>query len=103
MSTEPNERLWRGPAGPRGEQGMGIKRRRAVVYLFVLNLVLTALVAFGLVHYVSAQNAKWCSTLVLLTATPVAAPADPGANPSREQAFVLYSDFRHLRRELGCG
>jgi hypothetical protein len=91
--------------GPKGEQGVRGRRGpvRTVAYLFMVNFAVSAIMLFGLVHYVNAQNAKWCTTLNLLTAHPVPKPAHPSANPSREQAYVFYTDFRELRRSLGCG
>jgi hypothetical protein len=45
---------------------------------------------------------QWCATLTLLTRHPVPRPADPKANPSREQAFVFYTQLLALRHEFGC-
>lgn len=101
--NENAERLVRGPKGDRGEQGMGRAARRAVVYLFAVAVILAAANLFFTVHQVQAQGQRWCATLDLLTARPASRPADPKANPSREQAYLYYTDFRRLRRELGCG
>lgn len=80
---------------------MVIRYRRAalatiVVALLLANFLFTA-------HEVNGSQHQWCSTLTLLTSRPVPRPADPGANPSREQTYVLYSDFVQLRHRLGCG
>ena len=66
-----------------------------VIGLAGLNLIWTA-------HQVTASQHQWCSTLDLLTARPVPRPADVAANPSRENAWILYSDFVDLRDRLGC-
>lgn len=51
---------------------------------------------------IGVSDRKWCATLELLTSHPVARPADAAANPSREQSWLLYSDFVRLRRANGC-
>lgn len=48
------------------------------------------------------SNQNWCAALVLLTGNPVPRPADPAANPSREQAYELYQDFIAIERRFGC-
>jgi hypothetical protein len=48
------------------------------------------------------NNQNWCSALEILTATKVDAPADPAANPSRVQAYKLYTDFMTLESRFGC-
>lgn len=96
------ERGERGEPGQRGE-GMTRGARHAVVFLFVLSLLIGATSLFFTTALVQQSDHRWCGTLTLLTSRPVPKPADPKANPSREQAYVLYSDFRQLRREMGCG
>jgi hypothetical protein len=54
-------------------------------------------------HALDASQRKWCATLNLLTSQAVPKPADPASNPSRQQAYVLYSDFLDLRHRFGCG
>lgn len=67
-----------------------------VILLLGATLVFTA-------HYVNQSNHTWCSTLNLLTSHPVPKPADPAANPSREQAYRFYITFLVQRHRLGCG
>jgi len=43
-----------------------------------------------------------CPALGLFTRTPVPAPADPAANPSRVQTYRLYRDFRQAERSYRC-
>jgi hypothetical protein len=43
-----------------------------------------------------------CSALEALTVTPVRPPADPAANPSREQYYKLYLGLRLWADEDGC-
>jgi hypothetical protein len=106
--NERDERLVRGPQGERGERGErgeGMTRgaRHAVVFLFVLSLVFAATNLFYTTAQVRVSNHRWCDTLTLLTARPVPKPASPAANPSRQQSYVLYTDFVRLRHQLGCG
>jgi hypothetical protein len=111
LVSEADERL---PSGPRGEQGRtgrtgergerGLSRLqgRAVVFLFALAVVLAG---YGLVsnsHEIAANNHKFCQVIRAATATPVQKPANPAANPSREQAFEWYQRYRDLGRSLGC-
>jgi len=51
---------------------------------------------------VAASNRQWCATITLLTRRPVPRPADPAANPSRQNAYVLYRDFVMLGQRFGC-
>jgi hypothetical protein len=74
-----------------------------VVVLFVLTFALAGANLLFTAQKVRDSDRQWCSTLTLLTSRPVPKPAEPKANPSREQAFVLYSDFVQLRHRLGCG
>lgn len=77
--------------------------RWAAVGLLLLTLVVGGANLAATYEVVHASNQKWCATLDLLTARPVPRPADPAANPSREQTYVLYADFTDLRHHLGCG
>lgn len=51
---------------------------------------------------IGASQRRWCDTLQLLTATPISAPANPKANPSRENEYRFYQDFLRLRNGFGC-
>ena len=81
--------------------------RRGIAQAFVALAVLTLAVAVINLGYttisVQRQAHDWCATLNLLTSQAVPKPADPAANPSRQQAYVLYSDFVDLRHRFGCG
>jgi hypothetical protein len=108
-APEGEQYVARGPKGDRGEQGApgarGLTSRtaRSIVALFLLAFILagSALLITG--REIAANDAKWCTAMVLITSHPVPVPADPAANPSREQAYQLYTTFRALRRSLGCG
>ena len=83
---------------------------RGAVILFIGAVAISVLLVVGATLaavYQSAQsdasaNRQWCSALDLLTATPVAAPTDPKANPSRVFAYDLYQDFRTIEIKFGC-
>ena len=81
---------------------LSIPERYAYVALVALSLLLTGASIVYSAHQTSASNRQWCDTLTLLTSKPVPRPADPGANPSRAQAYTLYADFVTLRRNFGC-
>jgi hypothetical protein len=113
---EEAEMLFHGTRGEQGEKGdtgaRGLTSRtvRAIVSLFLVAavigagaLLLGANAKNEAASAVAANNAKWCTVLDLLTQHPVPYPSDPAKNPSRLQAYVLYSDFHQLRRQLGCG
>lgn len=53
-------------------------------------------------HAIGQSQHQWCATLTLLTAQPVAKPAHPEQNPSREQNYQFYSTLVQLRRQFGC-
>lgn len=93
---------WSRP-GPDGIPFMTRGARYSVVALFVLTLLLSGSNLLWTSYQVNAQAHQWCATLDLLTSHPVPRPASPKANPSRAQAYILYSDFRDLRHRLGCG
>lgn len=53
-------------------------------------------------HALSSNNQQWCTALTDLTSSPIAKPADPKANPSREFSYELYTDFKGLKTKFGC-
>jgi hypothetical protein len=54
------------------------------------------------VVYVHYTDREFCAVVTAATQTPVARPADPAANPSREQSYEWYERFVQLGRSLGC-
>jgi len=80
------------------------------VVMFTIWVVATLLLIIGAAvaaivenqHQVTAASQQWCTTLDLLTRTPISKPGDPKANPSREASYELYLDFVHLRKQFGC-
>ena len=83
--------------------------RRGAVLVTVWAVLAVAVIAAGVglavltsQRSVSAGDRRWCAVLDLITSQPVAKPADPKANPSREGQYALYQDFLTLQREFGC-
>jgi hypothetical protein len=74
----------------------------AVILILVSVLVTIVLLAGFTIYTQQVSDHRWCTTLTLLTSQRVPKPADPAANPSREESYRLYSDFVKLRRDLGC-
>ena len=73
----------------------------------VVIVVIGIAVAIGGSYMLSLQaihnsDQQWCTALNLLTRTPVPAPSDPKANPSRAQAYQLYEDFVAIKHRYGC-
>ena len=72
--------------------------------VFGISLILAILLSGGFTFWqVYSSQQHWCQALTTITEHPVPEPADPNANPSRKQAYILYTEFRDLRREFGCG
>ena len=97
-----------GPKGDQGEQGeegrpgtrLPRGQARAVVYLFVLNMLFVAACFTGLIHYVHAGDQERCTTINEVTSIPVPQPV--AGNPSRmwESRFEAIEKARG--RQLGC-
>jgi hypothetical protein len=108
VSDEHNEKMLRGQPGEKGERGekgepssrLPIGQARAVVYLFLLNLVLFGLCFLGLIHYVHAGDSDRCTSLQQVIAIPVPTPV--AGNPSREFDSKFEAIERARARELGC-
>ena len=106
---ESMEMLAKGPKGAKGEQGTqgergerGLSRiqGRAVVVLFLISALLGGGSLLWTAHAISGNNRKFCD--VITSIAPVARPADPRADPSREAAYEEYERFARLGRSLGC-
>lgn len=52
--------------------------------------------------YTQSYARHSCQALDVLTARPVPRPADPRANPSREQVYRLYQGLEVWARADGC-
>ena len=72
--------------------------------IFALSLIVAIGLCFAFTWWqVSSSERHWCSALQTLTEHKVPQPANPAANPSREEGYVLYTEFVKIRGEFGCG
>ena len=78
--------------------------RNVIVTLLTILLITVASVTDYALTQRDAHvtNHDWCAALRILTKTPVATPADPGKNPSREAGYRLYLDFKTVENQFGC-
>jgi hypothetical protein len=74
----------------------------AIVYLVALTLFASGVNLLWTAYEVRQSHHAWCSTLRLLTATPVPSPADPRENPSRVHEYAFYLNLVDLERRFGC-
>lgn len=93
----------RGNQGNRGEKGpagLSVPVRRALVYMFVFNL----LIGFGGIlftaHAVNANNGATCASIEADARIPVPQPV--AHNPSREWEAQFEAIERQRERQLGC-
>lgn len=69
------------------------------------DVVIVALIGASMlftVNYVKSTEREFCQVVTAATETPVQKPANPAANPSREQAYEWYLRFAALGQRLGC-
>ena len=103
----------RGAPGQRGQRGLSLVQGRAVVFLFVLSVLLSASSWFWIAHEVNSTAAaqqqagqlverKLCATLGKL-AVLKPPPGNPAANPSRAYEQELHATLDQLGPDLGCG
>jgi hypothetical protein len=79
-----------------------VRARYSFVVLVILSLLIGVTSILFTVGYVNSANRKFCQVVSATTATPVQKPADPHANPSRENQWEWYERFAALGRSLGC-
>lgn len=80
-----------------------IKTVRAEVILVACFAAWIMLTIWFVAYSVDTSQHHWCQALATLTEHSVPKPANPAANPSREEAYVLYQEFLALRGEFECG
>ena len=107
MSAEDSERLIgqgqrgeqgeRGKQGSRGEAGLSRTVRRALVFLFILNVLMAGANMLWTAHVVQAGNRDRCATLLAIEMIP---PPPPGAG--REWAAAFEAIARQRAAQLGC-
>lgn len=109
MNDETRNSLVRGAKGDRGERGMPAGQRRAIVYLFVVPVLIAAVALFGLIHYArvisreqreiiqvrTANDRERCTSLTQIVTIPIPVPTQ--GNPSRE----AWARFEQVERQRG--
>lgn len=114
----------RGEKGDKGDTGMPATVRRAVIALFLMNLMLDVVLLFGGIHYENSQQAeqrkqfaaqqaaqakqgqvieqKLCSTFDALAANKPP-PGNPGTNPSRAYDQRNAQILGQVPSDIDCG
>jgi hypothetical protein len=80
---------------------------RARVFIAAAIAVLCLVLAVGGSYALSLaalarSQQQLCGVFTLLTTHPVPKPADPAANPSREQSYVFYTELLSVERAYKC-
>jgi hypothetical protein len=58
---------------------------------------------FWISEYTALHTARQlCGIINLVTKVPIPKPADPKANPSREQNYLQYLEFEVVKRDYRC-
>ncbi len=71
--------------------------------VFTVSIAIAVLLCVGFTWWqVRSASRDWCGLLTDLTSVPVPQPADPAANPDREQDYRFYTELARLRTEFGC-
>lgn len=106
-----------GATGAKGERGLPLFQARAIVYLFILILLLNGAGYLFISHGINADRArqqqqgrvvelKLCTTLAALAAlTPPALTPPPdhqAVNPGRVYLQRQHDTLAHLGTDLGC-
>jgi len=53
-------------------------------------------------YAIHKNNLQWCDTLDLVTSRPVARPADPKKDPTKELSYEFYQAITALKHRQGC-
>ena len=99
---DPGERGGQGERGERGEHGAaGLSRsvRRALVFLFALNVLLAGANLLWTAHEVQAGNGSRCGTVV----ADATIPLPPASGPAREWEAAFEAIARQRAQQLHCG
>lgn len=88
-----------GDRGARGIPGLSHSVRRALVYLFALNVLLAIANILWTAHEVQVNNQARCSSVV----ADATIPLPPPGNPARLWESQFEANARHRARQLGCG
>ncbi len=104
----------RGPKGDKGDRGMPPGQRRAIVYLFVLPVLIAAIALGGLAYYAhrlsveqqeiirvaTLNNRVRCASIAEIVSIPI--PVPTAGNPSREWDAKYEEAERARGLQLGC-
>jgi hypothetical protein len=98
--VQQGQRGRQGEKGERGERGLPRAQRRAVIYLFLLNVLFVAACFAGLVHYVRSSEQERCASLAQIITIPIPVPVT--GNPSRQAWASFEAVERRRGHQLGC-
>jgi hypothetical protein len=81
--------------------------RRSSLAISVVSIILVFALAVGAsyalsLYAINQSTHRWCTTLSLLTSEPAPKPAHPGADPSRERAYLFYLHLKDLEHQFRC-
>jgi hypothetical protein len=76
--------------------------RYAVVVLFAITMAFGVVNLMFSMHYVNANNHKFCQVIGDFVASPVIKPVSPQLKSTLETAYMWYHRFLLLDRSLGC-
>lgn len=80
-----------------------MREYKELIYFAVFIILAVAACYIFAVYQVDVSQHHWCDALNTLTQHPISKPADPASNPSRVEAYDLYTEFMQLKGEFGCG
>jgi hypothetical protein len=80
-----------------------MRRNRELIYFAVFITLAVAACYLFAAYQVDVSQHHWCDALNTLTQHPVLKPTDPASNPSRVEAYDLYTEFLSIKGDFGCG
>lgn len=106
----------KGDKGDKGAPGAGmpVRQRRAIIYLFILPVLIAAIALGGLFHYAhelsrqqralvqveTSNNRERCASIGEIVSIPI--PVPTAGNPSRSWEAAYEQIERHRGAQLGC-
>ena len=78
------------------------RERYSFIILVIISIFTSTVAAIVSFNHADNDGRVFCEVVNGFVATPVQEPADPAANPSREQDYLWYERFWRLDRKLGC-
>lgn len=87
--------------------GVPVPKKPNPIYSFIvlvlISMLFSAISVAVSIHQNDTTKHDFCDIVHEITSNPVPKPADPGANPSRQGAYINYEKFLVLQARLGCG